>query len=217
MQCRFESYGVSQKVNTSYRAKYKMKQNRNWSAIQDYYDNNHSSREVLKHFKMSNLTFLKAVRDGLIITRSKSEATKLAAIKFPRKYSVEQNEKRSAGMKKAHQDGRAWNIGGSRWNNQPSYPEIFFMKVIKNEFLDQNYIREYPFGKFSLDFAWLHLQKCIEIDGEQHERFESQKQRDQEKDSILIQNGWKVLRIKWKDLFHNPKEWIMKAKKFIEN
>jgi len=69
-------------------------------------------------------------------------------------------------MTKAHKEGRAHNIGESRWNNEPSYPERWFMKVIENEFEDKNYTREYPFHRFSLDFAWIEKKKCIEIDGD---------------------------------------------------
>ena len=119
-------------------------------------------------------------------------------------------------MKKAHKEGRAHNIGSSRWNNEPSYPEKFFMKVIENEFNDKNYQREYPFGKYSLDFAWIDKKCCIEIDGEQHDRFKEYKQRDIKKDTLLKENGWKILRIKWKDLYKNSKEIIKKAKEFID-
>ena len=69
-------------------------------------------------------------------------------------------------MKKAHAEGRAHNIGESRWNNKPSYPEKWFMEVIANEFNDKNYVREHPFHKYSLDFAWLDKKKCIELDGD---------------------------------------------------
>jgi very-short-patch-repair endonuclease len=119
-------------------------------------------------------------------------------------------------MKKAHADGRAWNIGKSRWNNRPSYPEEFFMAVIENEFADKNYIHEYPFKIYSLDFAWTHLKKCIEIDGEQHYRFEEYAERDKRKDRELEDEGWEVLRIRWKDMMNEPKKWIKIAKDFIE-
>ena len=66
-------------------------------------------------------------------------------------------------MKKAHKEGRAWNIGSSRWNNKPSYPEQFFLKVIENEFDDKGYVREYPFGRFSLDFAWPHKNYALKL------------------------------------------------------
>ena len=81
-------------------------------------------------------------------------------------HTDEQKKHVSDMMKKAHAEGRAHNIGESRWNNKPSYPEKWFMTVIKNNFEDQNYIREFPFHRFSLDFAWVHKKKCIEIDGE---------------------------------------------------
>lgn len=122
----------------------------------------------------------------------------------------------SESMKKAHSENRAHNIGMSRWNNEPSYPEKWFMSVIENEFDDKDYIREYSFGRFSLDFAWVAKKKCIEIDGEQHQRFQDYKERDMRKDSLLKENGWEVLRLIWKDVYNNPKEAIKKAKTFIE-
>jgi very-short-patch-repair endonuclease len=118
-------------------------------------------------------------------------------------------------MKIAHSEGRPWNIGQSRWNNEPSYPEKFFMSVIENEFEDKNYTREYPFNKYSLDFAWVEKRRAIEIDGEQHQRFAEYAERDTIKDSLLLENGWEVLRIEWKDMYNNTKEKIDEAKKFI--
>lgn len=129
--------------------------------------------------------------------------------------SEEHKRKISNSMKKAHKERRAWNIGKSRWNNEPSYPEAFFMKVIDNNFEDKDYIREYPIGIYSVDFAWVSKKLAIEIDGEQHGRFEEYKQRDQKKDKLLINNGWEVLRIKWKDVCNNPKNEIKKAIDFI--
>jgi very-short-patch-repair endonuclease len=132
-------------------------------------------------------------------------------------HSLETKKRISNSMKKAHKENRAWNIGKSRWNNKKSYPEEFFTKVIFNEFLDKDYIYEYPFYKYSLDFAWVSKKKVIEIDGEQHERFEEHKQRDIKKDQLLIENGWKVLRIKWKDMYNNAKLKIKEAYDFIHN
>ena len=64
--------------------------------------------------------------------------------------------------------------------------EEVFMKEqgFENEFDDKDYEREYPFIRFALDFAWVHKKKVIEIDGEQHERFEEYKLRDKEKDRL---------------------------------
>ena len=125
-------------------------------------------------------------------------------------------EKISESMKLAHRENRAWNIGKSRWNNKPSYPESFFMKVIDNEFEDKEYIREMPFGKYSLDFAWPHKRKCIEIDGEQHNLF-PQKESDERKDKLIRESGWEVLRIPWKNMIQEPKKYIKCCKDYIEN
>lgn len=129
--------------------------------------------------------------------------------------SDEQKLKISDSMKIAHAEGRAWNIGKSRWNNKKSYPEEFFTKVIANEFDDKNYVCEHSLGLFSLDFAWLYKKACIEIDGDQHQRFQEYKDRDQRKDKFLADSGWKVLRIEWKKMYHDPKTWIKIANDFI--
>lgn len=151
-------------------------------------------------------TFFKNLADGKFIPNQTSKP--LTDI---------QRDNVSFGMKKAHKEGRAWNIGKSRWNNKPSYPEIFFAKVIENEFKDKNYEIEYPVGIYSLDFAWVDKKKVIEIDGDQHQRYEEYKSRDKRKDEYLKINGWQVLRIIWKDMYNNTKEEIQKCKDFIDN
>ena len=107
-----------------------------------------------------------------------------------------------------------------RWNNEPSWPEKWFIQVLLNEFKmveHEHYETEMPFDRYSLDFAWSKSKFCIEIDGEQHERFEDYKLRDIEKDKLLLENGWQIIRIKWKDCWHNPKQYIdLVRNKFIE-
>lgn len=132
------------------------------------------------------------------------------------KQTEETKKKISESMKLAHKEGRAHNIGECRHNNEPSYPEKWFMRVIENEFSNKNYIREFPFYRYFLDFAWPDLKICIEIDGEQHERFEEYKERDIKKDELLKQEGWKELRISWKECCKNPKYYISLAKQLFE-
>jgi len=148
---------------------------------------------------------------------------RLSAAKKAWHESVDKNElasmhdKISKSMKIAHKEGRAWNIGMSRWNNEASYPENFFMKVIENEFIDKNYKREFPIGIYSSDFCWEHLKKVIEIDGEQHQRFAEIKERDERKDVFLESMGYKVLRIPWIEMMNNSKAKIKEAYEFIHN
>lgn len=145
---------------------------------------------------------------------SNSAKRKMSEKAKARVLSVQERLKISDSMKLAHKEGRAWNIGQNRWNNVPSWPEEFFMMVIENEFDDKNFVREYPFGRYSLDFAWPHLKCCIEIDGEQHLQ-EDQARRDKKKDAALLEAGWKILRIKWRAMYLDTKFHIAAAKSFV--
>lgn len=129
-----------------------------------------------------------------------------------KRLSEEHKRKISEGMKKAHKENRAHNIGMSRRNHEHSWPEKWFIQVLSNEFgLKENvdYFTEFPFERYALDFAWPNKKFCIEIDGEEHERFEECIQRDKRKNESLKNNGWDFIRIKWKVCFHNPKETIL--------
>ncbi len=53
--------------------------------------------------------------------------------------------------------------------------------------------REYPFGNYSLDFAWPKARICVELDGRQHKSPEAQLH-DQQRDALLKSEGWEVLR-----------------------
>ncbi len=167
--------------------------------------NKGKTKETCESVKKGAETYKARIKSGEIIPPQKGKHL-----------TEEVKHKISKGMLRAHAEGRAHNIGASRWNNEPSWPEQWFMQVIENEFEDKNYRREYSFGRFALDFAWVDKKKCIEIDGEQHQRFDDYKERDERKDSLLKENGWEVLRIIWKETFANPKEIIQKAKEFIE-
>lgn len=130
-------------------------------------------------------------------------------------HTQETKNKMSESMKKAHSEGRAWNIGKSRWNNEPSYPEKFFVGVIENEFIDKEYKQEFSIGVYSADFCWPHLMKVIEIDGGQHQRFEEYIERDKRKDLFLSKEGYTVLRVVWQEMFNNTKDKIKECYNFI--
>jgi len=84
------------------------------------------------------------VKKGSIKWKENLNAGKFKPHQLGKPLSEEHKQNISGSMKKAHKERRAWNIGMSRWNNEPSYPEEFFMKVISNEFEDKKYINEYP-------------------------------------------------------------------------
>lgn len=91
------------------------------------------------------------------------------------------------------------------------------MSVIENEFYDKDYKTEYAIGIYSADFCWPHLKKVIEIDGDQHQRFDEYIERDKRKDEFLIKEGYKVLRVIWKDMYNNPKYKIKECYEFIHS
>lgn len=133
-----------------------------------------------------------------------------------RHLSEEHKKKISEGMKLAHKENRAHNIGTCRRNCEHSWPEKWFIQVLHNEFgLEENidYFTEFVFERYSLDFAWPDKKFCIEIDGEEHERFEECVQRDKRKNRALKQAGWDLIRIKWKNCFNNPKKTILVVRK----
>lgn len=134
-----------------------------------------------------------------------------------KKHTEVTKKKVSESMKKAHKEGRAYNIGCNMHKGESSYPEKFFMKIIENNFDDKNYTSQYQFSKYKLDFAWSHLLKYIEIDGQQHYRNNNNIIHDNIRDKFLNQNGWEGIRIFWPDLFNNTDAVIRLAKDFIDS
>ncbi len=136
-----------------------------------------------------------------------------------KKLSKEHKQSISNGMKKAHKNGKAHNIGTCRWNNEHSWPEKWLIKVLDNEFdlkENEDYKTEFSFDRFSLDFAWPSKKLCIEVDGKQHQTDNAQKLRDAAKDKLLLENGWKELRIPWLECYKNPKNWIEIVREFLK-
>ena len=85
-----------------------------------------------------------------------------------------------------------------------------------NELEDIDFETEFPVGNYSLDFAWNHKKKCIEIDGEQHYRFQEYIDRDKRKEKHLEDNGWELLRIRWTDYLKNKEKYKLIIIKFID-
>lgn len=65
-----------------------------WDEIQKFYDDNHTWRDILDHYGVSNRSVQKAVRDGRLITRTPSEAAKLFIRKFGPRQITEEGRKR---------------------------------------------------------------------------------------------------------------------------
>lgn len=60
--------------------------------------------------------------------------------------------------------------------------------------------REYPVGRFRLDFAWPRARVAIEADGRRWHSSRAGFERDRAKHNVLVQDGWRVVRVTWRDL-----------------
>ena len=134
------------------------------------------------------------------------------------KHSEEEKKQISERMKKLHAEGKAFSWADLSKRKEPSWPEKWFIEVLKNEFSlieNKDYFREVKFHTFSLDFVF--GKKVIEMDGSQHKRSEYQKDCDKRKDALLKQEGYDELRLDWAECYNNSKEVIQRVKNFLEN
>jgi very-short-patch-repair endonuclease len=75
-----------------------------------------------------------------------------------------------------------------------SYPESIAKSILDEHGIQYEY--EYPFHPYFIDFAIVDHKIAIEIDGRQHNQNERMLI-DIKKDKKLIENGWRVFRIKF--------------------
>jgi very-short-patch-repair endonuclease len=85
----------------------------------------------------------------------------------------------------------------SRTKLEPSYAEKYVIGLLND--LGIPYTRELKVSKWFIDFADQDRKLALEIDGSQH-NLPERKLSDENKDLYLINNGWQVLRIKWKKI-----------------
>lgn len=162
--------------------------------INEDYENGLSLGEICKKYNMSSKSYISNyVLSGK--TRSLSESIKMAHKKYSESFKhteetkKKMREKRLAWMK-ANPEKTAWRL------KNMSHPEKCFQKILEDNGLDKKYLiyREHPVFPYFIDFAFINEKIAVEIDGSQHLE-EDRKKRDEEKDKLLISNGWKVLRI----------------------
>lgn len=161
--------------------------------VKDYVENLLTIRECMTKYGIRSKTYIAKLLEGK--TRNTSEANKLAHKKHPERYKhteeskAKLREKRLAFMK-AHPEQTAW-----RQKNM-SYPEEMFLKFLNERGYADKFLiqREYSIFPYFIDFAFVDLKIAIEIDGSQH-LLQERKAKDELKDALLIENGWRVIRI----------------------
>ena len=181
--------------------------------IKDKYINEFNSIKELKIKYNLSACIISRILKG--VTRSPSEARKLAAVKYPFKHSEESKQKlRVARLNymKEHPENTAW-----RKSNM-SYPEKLFNDGLLNREFDKKFLIEREFSVFPyfIDFAFINEKLAIKIDGSQH-LLEERKLKDEEKDKLLISLGWRIIRFSENEVKTNLENVFIKILEFIKD
>ena len=86
-------------------------------------------------------------------------------------------------------------------SSKESYPERIFREHLEKLEI-KGWVQEYPYKRYSLDFAFIDKKINVEIDGSTH-KLESVREKDIIRDKTLINDGWKVVRFTEYDVKKN--------------
>ncbi len=175
--------------------------------IKDYLENYLSVRDLSIKYNVSSRIIYNILSDK---RRNLSESAKISNIRYPRKLSNETKNKLSIfrlDWMKNNPEKTAW-----RLSNQ-SYPEKVFENIINKNY---EYTKEKSIFPYYIDFAFEKLKIAVEIDGSQHENID-RKYSDIKKDSLLLSQNWRILRISVKYLISNKDNILNVLENFINS
>ena len=176
-----------------------------WGLIQNYYNDGHTYEEICEKFGCSGTAIVDAVNSSKFISRSRSDAIKMACIKKPRTHTEETKKKISEIRKKfilENPDKAPYLL--NHYSKGPSYPEKYFAEVFEKEGIKlKNY---YSIGLYQLDFADPEKKIDIEVDGSQHRYDKKIIESDIRRNNFLANDGWVVYRVYWPEYMKKTKE-----------
>lgn len=189
-----------------------------WTHIQKLYDSGLSETDLRNKNFVSRAQLEIAKKNKDFTPRTKDEINLLVGKKIKGKvtHTKEAKDKISKAMLVRHENGTAYTLGHNERLKKRSYPEQWFESVIQNNIANQDYTPQYPVGKYCLDFAWITKKKCVEIDGETHYRFQAEIDKDIKRDAWLKEQGWSIIRFRWKDVLKNKTQAIKDLQQFID-
>lgn len=164
-----------------------------------------SIKEINNKMKISKEKIMEYLKG---YSRSSSESGILAHKKYPDKFKHTEESKLKMRNKrleymKNNPEKTAWRLANL------SYPE----KLLLNKFIELEWYRKYliyrerTFFPYFIDFAFENEKVAVEIDGSQHLEAERKKS-DDNKDELLIKDGWSVIRFSESEIKTNINECI---------
>lgn len=185
---------------------------RNLKISQSLVNKHNSTRKIIINGKSYfNLTCL-VCKNSFASTQNKIKTcSNKCLLVLKNNISDETRKKISKSVKARILNGthKGW---ASRSKLKKSFPEQYVEKILEE--LDIEYESELKVGKWFIDFCDINNKIALEIDGKQHE-LPDRKQSDKNKDEFLINNGWKVFRIKWKKINLQFRQYLIETIKQI--
>jgi hypothetical protein len=169
----------------------------NWEKIQEFYDKEHTWRDLQKEFNLNMQILALAFKNNLLRRRSKEECSQLRALKPSKKHSLETKQKISTIRKKFLQDNpekHPWRKP-NKHISAPCNKAKEFLKLLGVNFIEE-FSPEIEGRFFSIDIAIPDKMIAIEVNGGQHySKDGSLKPYFQERHDLIEKAGWKVFEI----------------------
>ena len=182
---------------------------------EDYIAEKLSLKEIGEKYNIKSHSWLSKLLSGK--TRSISDGVKNIRKKYPEKFKHSEETKQKLRIKqlqylKEHPEKTAWRL------KNMSYPEECFQRILEDNGFDKKYLiyREYSVFPYYIDFAFIDEKLAVEIDGSQHLE-EDRRKKDEEKDALLLSNGWRILRIAANEVLHNSNRVIETVSSMLSN
>jgi very-short-patch-repair endonuclease len=185
-------------------------ENIDWNQIQESYNSGLSTREIMEKYKINRYDLERARENNQFIPRSLSESAKMAhkmgKTKNSTEWSDERRKKQSELKKKLYKEHPEMHPNRKLCGN---YNKLTYPEKLAYTFFSENNIKfsshepvKCGDTTFFPDFL-LDNKMIIEIDGERWHSSISQKERDENRDTIIKSFGYNIIRIPAKNVIQN--------------
>lgn len=188
-------------------------------AMQKYFDEGHSMRDVIKKFNSSFCKLYALQNEGKAnFRRSKEDVKSIRAKKLDGFKHTDQTKKKLSKIRKEwiakNPDKSPYII--SHKSRGETYPEKYFREWLEKENIP--FQQEYRFKLYAFDFL-VNERVDLEIDGSQHKGDPVIVEHDKKRDKCSLENGFIVYRIDWMNYQklsqEEKKNFLCELKKFL--